>query len=91
MSLWSRLFGGGGTSAQARAAERYEGYDIYPEPINEGGRWRISARIEKDIDGEVKSHTLIRADTLESAEAAQTASTAKAKMLIDEQGDAIFG
>ena len=89
MSLWSRLFGGGGGAATP-PSETHEGFTIYPAPVNDGGRWRIGARIEKEIDGVVKTHQMIRADTLESAEAAGEASVAKAKMLIDQQGDGIF-
>jgi hypothetical protein len=93
MSILSRLFGGGGRDEGPRAAangEDYEGFVIYAEPIGDGGRWRIGARIEREIDGEVRTHRMIRADTFESVEAAEAASTAKAKMLIDEQGTAIF-
>jgi hypothetical protein len=42
------------------------------------------------VDGQTKTHTLIRADTLESLDAAAEASTAKAKVLIDQQGDRLF-
>ncbi len=93
MSILSKLFGGGsGGDAKPKAApEVYEGYRIYPEPIREGAQHRIAARIEKEIDGEVKTHHLIRADTLGDPQAAATASLDKAKMLIDEQGDRIFG
>ncbi len=62
-----------------------------PTPIREGTRYRVSARIVKEVDGETKTHTLIRADTLESLDAAAEASMAKAKMLIDQQGDRLFG
>jgi len=90
MSLLSRLFGGG-AARPGRPPETYEGFTITPDPIREGPRWRISARIEKEVGGEAKSHTLIRADTLEDEEAAATASLGKAKQLIDEQGDRLFG
>ncbi len=42
------------------------------------------------MDGTVKSHTLIRADTLGDLEGANEASISKAKQVIDEQGDRIF-
>ncbi len=92
MSFWSKLFGGGsgGNAAPEMPGETHDGFTIYAEPVNEGGRWRIGARIEKDIDGTLKSHRLIRADTLESRDAAASASFAKARMLIDQQGEDIF-
>ena len=51
---------------------------------------RIAARIEKEVNGEVKTHRLIRADTLESHGAAVEASVGKAKLLIDQLGDRLF-
>jgi len=92
MSILSRLFGGGGTPPAPKAVEpeTHEGFRIYPEPAEESGRWRINARIEKDIDGTLKTHRLIRADTLESREAATDATLAKARQVIDEQGDRLF-
>ena len=89
MSLFSRLFGGG--ASKDVEPETHNGFKIFAEPMKDGTTWRIAARIEKEIDGEVKSHQLIRADTLESQEAASEASVRKAKQVIDEQGDRLFG
>lgn len=89
MSLWSRLFGGGGgqdPSGPSAPPEAYQGYDIHAEPIREGTRWRICARILKDG----REHRMIRADTLDDRDAAASASLTKAKSLIDQQGEAIF-
>ena len=89
MSLLSKLFGGSASTPNTEP-EEYEGYTIAPEPIKEGGSFRVGARIEKEIGGEVKTHRMIRADTFESADAASEASLAKAKSLIDQQGERIF-
>ena len=86
MSLLKRLFGGGGGSAAAAKAVDYEGFEIHAEPQTEGSRHRIHARIVKDG----REHVMIRADTLESYEAAEEASLAKARSLIDQQGETIF-
>lgn len=94
MSLLSRLFGGGQGPAAAKAKaepEMHEGFAIFAEPIREGSRWRIAARIEKEVDGTAKVHNLIRADTVEDAETAHGLSLAKARQMIDEQGERIFG
>ncbi len=92
MSLLSRLFGGGGGPAKPRhASETYKDFTITPDPARDGPRFRIQARIEKEIGGAVKTHTLIRADTFEDEEAAASASLGKARQMIDEQGDRIFG
>ena len=91
MSLFSKLFGGGGgaTAPQAKA-EEYEGFTITPTPAKEGSKYRIGALIEKEIDGEMKTHTLIRADTLDDLQGANEASVGKAKQLIDQIGDRLF-
>lgn len=91
MSLLSKLFGGGKPAAPETPPETYEGFRIFPDPIKEGSQYRIAARIEKEIGGELKTHQLIRADTMGDRDAAASASLGKAKQLIDEQGDRLFG
>ncbi len=88
MSLLSKLFGVK-PDPEPEAID-YNGYAITPTPIREGSSFRLSATIEKDIGGDMKSHTLIRADTFEGLDAANDASIAKAKQMIDEQGDGLF-
>ena len=85
MSLLKKLFGG--SAPEPAKPETYKGFAITPNPVNEGGRFRIGALIEKDG----QSHQLIRADTLDDLESAVTASIGKAKQMIDEQGDRLFG
>ncbi len=87
MSFLKRLFGGGGGSAPPAAeAETYLGFTIRPDPEATSGGHRIGATIEKDG----RSHRLIRADTLASRDDAVAASSAKARQVIDEQGDRLF-
>ena len=90
MSWLSNLFGGGSSSAAEADAVEHEGFKITSTPIREGNEYRICAVIEKEIAGEVKTHKLIRADTVGGLEAAQTASINKAKQLIDQIGDQLF-
>ena len=91
MSIFGKLFGGsGGSTPKEVEPVEYNGFRIFPEPMKEGGTYRIAARIEKEIDGELKVHQLIRADTVESSDAAADISLAKAKSLIDQQGETIF-
>ena len=91
MSLLSRLFGGSSGSKAEVQPETFQDFKIFAEPEKSGGGFRIAARIEKEIDGEVKSHRMIRADTCNSADEARELSLAKAKMLIEQQGETIFG
>jgi len=88
MSILKRLFGGG--AAKAVPFEDYKEYRITPTPIAEGGQHRLSATIEKDVDGVTKTHKLVRADTVAGLEAAQAASIEKAQQVIDSLGDGIF-
>jgi hypothetical protein len=92
MSLLSRLFGGGGGPAKPRhPSETHKGFTITPDPQREGSRFRVRAHVSKEIEGETRTHTLIRADTLEDEETAVATSVNKARQLIDEQGDRLFG
>ncbi|WP_306152916.1 HlyU family transcriptional regulator [Roseovarius sp. MMSF_3281] len=93
MSLFSKLFGGGKPKAEPEAeaeGETYEGFRIFPTPQSESDGFRLGARIEKEVDGEVKVHHLLRADVIRSLEEAQAFSIRKAKQVIDEQGERIF-
>ena len=88
MSFLSKLFGGGGgASAPEPATETYKGFTITPTPQREGSNWRIAAMIEKDG----QAYTVIRADQLSDREECEKFSIAKAKQVIDEQGDRLFG
>lgn len=89
MSFLSKLFGGGASAPEIKA-EEYEGFRITPQPAKEGSKYRIGALVEKEIGGELKTHTLIRADTLDDLQGANEASIGKAKQLIDQMGDQLF-
>ncbi len=92
MSFLRKLFGLGGEteSPQAQAVE-HEGYNIRPAPIAEGSQFRLCAVISREIGGEMKEHRLVRADMFASRDEAAEASVRKAKLVIKEQGDRMFG
>lgn len=89
MAWFSKLFGGktGEAPEAPAAAEEYKGFRITPKPVRDGGQYRVAARIEKD--GRV--HELIRADTMASLDEATAMSAGKARQVIDEQGERLFG
>ena len=89
-ALWSRLFGGG-TAEPAADAIEYNGYRIRPAPYPSKGAYQTAGIIEKDVGGETKEYRFVRAETHSSREEAIAFSIAKAKQIIDEQGDRIFG
>ena len=92
MPFWSRLFGGKpAEEPEAGASEEHKGFRITPKPIREGGQYRIAARIEKEVGGVPRVHELVRADTVSSLDEAKALSVAKARQVIDEQGDRLFG
>ncbi|HIF9175839.1 TPA: HlyU family transcriptional regulator [Photobacterium damselae] len=68
----------------------YKGYLIFPEPRSENGQYRIAGRITKEVEGELKDHAFIRSDLLSSKQDAETFMISKAKMFIDQTGDAMF-
>lgn len=88
MSLLSKLFGGG--AKPEPTPETHNGFRIFLAPVKDGGQYRIGARIEKEYDGETKTHQMIRADSFGSLEQANEVSLLKAKQFIDQQGDRIF-
>lgn len=92
MSWLTRLLGARDTSLSPRPApgEDYKGFRITPTPRKSPEGWRIAARIEKEVGGETLVHELLRADVIRDEETAREATLAKARQVIDEQGEAIF-
>lgn len=92
MSLWKSLFGGGaGRAAPAAQTIDYKGCTIHPEPYLDGGQYQTAGRIEKEIAGVRKEHRFIRADRFAGFDDAANFTVLKARQLIDQQGDALFG
>ena len=90
MSFLKRLFGGGAASAPAYDAVEHDGFTIQPDPIAEGGQYRLAATISKEVDGEMRTHRLIRADVFQDAGQAAQFAVTKARQVIAEQGERLF-
>jgi hypothetical protein len=88
-ALWGRLFGREAAEAAGTAIE-YAGYRIRPAPYRRQGQYQTCGIIEKAVAGETKEHRFIRAELHPSREAAVAFSIAKARQIIDEQGDRMF-
>jgi len=89
------LFGGGTSGGGAAApvagkGEDYKGFLITATPFKEGGQYQTCGTVEKEIDGQKKSHRFIRADRFGSDKEAADFSLTKARQLVDEQGDRLF-
>lgn len=90
MSLLKKLFGGSGNAPKSPEPVSHQGFLIFPMSQKDGATFRVSARIEKEIGGELKTHDMIRADTFQTEDAANDAAVRKAKLFIDQMGDGIF-
>ncbi|WP_299348888.1 HlyU family transcriptional regulator [uncultured Maritalea sp.] len=95
MSFLKKLFGMGNEPASGEpkvlGEEHHLDYVIKATEMKVGSEYQLSGIIEKEIDGELKSSTFIRADRLGSPEMAKSAAIDKAKQIIKEQGDSLFG
>jgi hypothetical protein len=94
--LWARLTGGGLASGGAPAepprleAIEYNGFRIRPTPYKAAGGWQTAGTIEKDSPEGVKEHSFIRAETHPGLDEAASFAIAKAKQIIDQQGERMF-
>lgn len=90
MGFFTKLFGGGGDAAPSAEAVEYKGYEIQPAAKPQGGQWLTAGIIRKEIDGAMKEHSFLRADTHPSQKDADDFALVKGRQIIDEQGDRIF-
>ncbi len=65
----------------------YVGFTITPAPVSEEMGFRVNGTIVKGDN----SHTFIRADVLPTRQACADEMVRKAKQMIDQQGDRLFG
>ena len=79
MGFFSKLFGSKEKTEQAAVVEpvEYKGFNIYQEALAESGQYRVAGRIEKEIDGEVKSHRFIRSDVVSNKNDAERTNAEK--------------
>ncbi len=89
LSSLKSMFAGSGDSTstpKAMPSEEYEGFEIIPAPMKEGGQYRLNGVIRK---GE-REHQMIRADVFTSADICAAEMVRKSKVLIDQMGDRLF-
>jgi hypothetical protein len=92
MSFWKSLFGGGGAPAEPTPApgEDYKGFIVRATPMQVGSEYQLAGQIEKEIGGELKVHKFVRADRMSSRDDAVAFGLAKARLIVDEQGEGMF-
>ncbi|SDU28975.1 HlyU family transcriptional regulator [Stappia sp. ES.058] len=92
--IFGGLFGGGGKGASSVEFPPvdYKGFTIVPAPTQRNGQWQVGGTISKpDAEGEMREHVFIRADQVPGRDEAAEFSLRKARQIIDEQGERIFG
>lgn len=91
-AVWTRLASGraGASHEPAIASVEYKGYCIRPTPYRTNDQYQTAGSIEKDTPEGAKEHRFVRADTHRSRDDAIAFTVAKAKQIIDQQGDRIF-
>jgi len=92
MSFLKKLFGGGEPKLEAPPpSAEHGGFTIHATPYQEQGQWQMCGVIEKAVDGEVKAHRFIRADRFASKDDAVEMTFMKARQIIDQSGERVFG
>ena len=97
MSFLKKLFGGGkAQSGAANDAHRsdpqdYKGFRLVATPYKEGGQYQLCGVISKEIDGATREHRFIRADRFPGLDDAVEMTFLKARQIVDQQGDRLFG
>ncbi|MGB5444458.1 MAG: HlyU family transcriptional regulator [Psychromonas sp.] len=86
----AQLFSAKPAAAAVFPTTEYKGFSITPQPMQDGGQFRLAALIEKGEGEARKQHHFIRSDTVPSAGQAAELTLAKCKMFIDQTGEGMF-
>lgn len=95
MSFWKKLFGGDGGGKETVAAPaaktlEYKGFMIEARPYKEAGQFQTAGVVWKELDGQRKEHSFVRADRFAALEDAAGHAIFKGQQIIDQQGDQMF-
>lgn len=92
MSFWKSLFGGGSSASAEKASEPvdYNGFTIRAAPYKEQGQYQTAGVITKEVGGTLKEHKFVRADRHASYDDAVEFSLAKARQIVDQNGERMF-
>jgi hypothetical protein len=93
MSLLSALFGKLAPAPAEKVPEpvEYKGFIIRPAPFKTEGQFQTAGTIEREVGGVHKEHRFIRADAFASFDDAVAFTLAKARQMVDLQGERMFG
>jgi hypothetical protein len=92
MSFLSALFGRHARAPAEKIAEpvEYKGFVIRAAPFKSEGQYQTAGVVEREIGGVRKEHQFIRADAFASYDDAVSFTLAKARQMIDLQGERMF-
>lgn len=90
MSFLKKLFGFRAEAPKEAPSEEYNGYIIRATPYAEAGQYQMCGEIERDINGVKMQHRFVRADRFAAEAEAVQFTFAKARQIIDLNGDRIF-
>jgi len=92
MSFLSALFRRRAAAEPARLGEpvEYKGFIIRAAPYKSEGHYQTAGVIEREIGGVRQEHRFIRADAYANYDDAVNFTLAKARQIIDLQGERIF-
>ena len=87
-----RIFGNPSAKKGAKGipSTYYNDFEIRPAPVQDSNGWRVSGTIAKEVDGTLKEHEFVRADSCSDKESAVALTLRKARQFIDERGERIF-
>jgi len=92
MSFLRALFGRRAAARPQKLGEpvEYKGFIIRAAPFKSEGHYQTAGVIEREIGGVRKEHRFIRADAYANYDDAVRFTLAKARQIIDLQGERIF-
>lgn len=92
MGWFSKLFGGGSDTAEAKTGPslEHEGYVITAAPQPRGGQYLTAGEIRSKDAADERVHQFIRADMNPSFEQACEHTLLKGKQIINERGDRVL-
>ena len=92
MSFLKKLFGSGAAKVEEPSpSQEHGGFTIRATPYLEQGQWQMCGVIEREVAGTLKSHRFIRADRFPAKSDAVEMTFFKARQIVDQSGERIFG
>ena len=90
MAIWDKWFKSVATDDTPVKTIEYKDFTIAALPYKDGGQYQLAGRITKQIDGEIKTYSFVRADKFTDIETASDIALSKGQLIIDQMGEGIF-